>query len=745
MKNLRVGTKLYFVLVVSIISTLLVALIGLYGLTSLSAKLHNCNDSIVIPLNLLLEMQSSFDTVRLHVRDSALTVSGSKTMQFKDAADEAYNNVVEETGNYLKLLQDHNLTTGDEYQNLTDFINGLPAMKASMDKIMQYSLQNDMETCEFLIDGEFTNVVKPLTTNLANIARICADESAQLAMEAETLQKSSAIIMLVILLVVLAILTALILYIIRSIVRPLRQMASAADALAEGRMNANLSINSRDEIGQLAQSLRVAVSTINNLIDDLSDMSQMHDVNGDIEVFMDVDKYKGAYGEVAKNINEMVAGHITTTKKAMACLGHMAAGDFDVPMETLPGKKVFINENIEEMRKNIKSVGDEISTMVSEALNGNLSVRAKGENFDGGWKDIMNGLNQVLASITEPVRESSAVLQAMAMGNLSVRVEGNFKGDLALLSGALNNTIDAMAAYIKDISYVLGEISNANLNLTVDQEYVGDFKDIKEAMVQIIEKLNNIIGNINAATEQVSAGARSISESSMTLATGATEQASSVEELSATIETINEKTRKNAENAKLANELSEGSKKNAMLGSEEMKKMLGSMEGIKESSTNISKIINTIESIAFQTNLLALNAAVESARAGVHGKGFAVVAQEVRNLAASTATAAKETSAMIEDSIVKVNAGTKIAVATASSLETIVNDVEQVSGIIADIAEASSDQATGVSQLSIGLSQISEVVQSNSATSEESAAAAEELSSQAETLNNMVSAFSLKL
>ena len=484
-------------------------------------------------------------------------------------------------------------------------------------------------------------------------------------------------------------------------------------------------------------------SNVKQFIYEMNRMSAEHDA-GDIDVMLPVEKFSGDFRVMAEGVNKMVQGHINVKKKAMAVVAEFAKGNFDAKLEQFPGKKAFINDNIESLRKNLKEVNAEIHKLINASNEGKLDARANVHAFEGDWSKLMEGLNGLIDAILEPIGEAAEVLYELSKGNLQVRVTGDYKGDHAKIKNALNDSLETLASYVNEISTIVSEVADGNLDVAITRDYRGDFEQIKVSINYIIDKLNDMMAEINETSNRVAVGSKQLSDSSMALSQGATEQASSIEELTTSLEEVSAQTKKNAEYANDANKLAENAKNIAVRGNQQMQEMLTAMAEINEASNNISKIIKVIDDIAFQTNILSLNAAVEAARAGQHGKGFAVVAEEVRNLAARSANAAKETTDLIEGSIQKVEDGTKIANQTAEALNEIVEGVNEVAKIVDNIASASNEQAAAIEQINQGVMQISKVVQSNSVTSQEGAASSEELAAQAQLLRELVSQFRLR-
>ena len=353
----------------------------------------------------------------------------------------------------------------------------------------------------------------------------------------------------------------------------------------------------------------------------------------------------------------------------------------------------------------------------------------------------------IIRSINKPVKELDDVARKIAEGDLEQSISYQSKDELGKLAVNFNKTVERLRDYVKyidEISYILKEIANGNLVFHLTYDYAGEFPKIKDALEEISASLNNTLGQINQSADQVASGSDQVSSGSQALSQGATEQASSVEELAATITEISSQVKETADNARNAREQSTQAGEQVEISNQQMQDMITAMGEISDKSSQISKIIKTIEDIAFQTNILALNAAVEAARAGAAGKGFAVVADEVRNLASKSSEASKSTADLIEGTVQAVEKGTEIANATAESLGAVVVSTKGVVSTVDKIASAAENQANNIAQVTQGIDQISSVVQTNSATAEESAAASEELSGQAQMLKNLVGQFKLR-
>ena len=345
-----------------------------------------------------------------------------------------------------------------------------------------------------------------------------------------------------------------------------------------------------------------------------------------------------------------------------------------------------------------------------------------------------------------PLQGIALAGKAVAEGNFDVKVSYDRQDEIGDLAAAIQSVMQHVREIISDLSDKLSELAKGNFRVSLEntEQYPGAYRPLLNSLQEISNDLNKTMAEIKTSAREVNAGAEQVSSGAQGLSQGATEQASSIEELSATVNDISEHIKKTAENTRLANTEAQNAGKEVSHSDKQMQQMKAAMANINQKSGELSKIIKTIDDIAFQTNILALNAAIEAARAGVAGKGFAVVADEVGNLAQKSANAAKDTTMLIEETLQAVEQGTVLADSTAESLQRVVTGASKVTELVNQIAEASVEQSRAVEQVSTGIDQISSVVQSNTATAEESAAASEELSGQANILNELVGRFQLK-
>jgi len=433
-------------------------------------------------------------------------------------------------------------------------------------------------------------------------------------------------------------------------------------------------------------------------ITEISAMAEAHQ-RGDIDHIPDHSDFDGNCSVVMQGVNRMVQVHIGVTGKIIDCVSAFASGDFDAPLEPLPGKFATVNVAMEDVRAAFKSV----------------------------FRDI--------ESLSEAIRE----------GRLDVSIQGNYRGQFQHLMRML----DGIRTNLRDVTTEIETLSTAIVNGELDRRadpfrYDGAYRRIIESFEAAFQSLNASFGAMGAQLLQVVSTVRQMSQSSQSLAMNAQIQSSSVDEVSSTAEQTDIQVKSNAAAAASARTLVTGASETAASGKTKIAEMVSSMEGIRASSQDIAKIIKVIDEIAFQTNLLALNAAVEAARAGQHGRGFAVVAQEVRNLAGRSARAARETSDLIEDASTRVQAGVRIADETSRAFVSIADDIEKVKSLVRDIASASDEQSRGVAQINDAIGEIAKSALSTSQQAEELAASVAEMEASTRSMQSEVTRFRLR-
>lgn len=541
------------------------------------------------------------------------------------------------------------------------------------------------------------------------------------------------------LLISVALVLFLFILIRRMVLRPLSEtVIPTFHAMSEGRYDNVLDLGGRDEIARLLQSLEVMQ---NRLGAEMVESKRQADEMTRIKIGLD---NVATNVRIADNNGIILYTNHALRKTFKDDAEAFRKNDPDFDPEKLVGydvTKLYDDpqaalqrlRNLTTSTKSQMSLGSRIYRVTTTPV-----VNETGERLGsvGEWVDVTDQLTaqEMLTS----------VISEAADGDFSVRL--SLKSDdpfFVQIEGLINQLLTTGDSALKELSEVLNAIAAGDLTGHISAEYNGVFGDLKDGMNTTVHRLKDVVQRIKDATEAINTAAKEIAAGNQDLSGRTEEQASSLEETASSMEELTSTVRHNADNAVQANQLASNAQQVAVKGGEVVAQVVETMSSIHQASNRIADIIGVIDGIAFQTNILALNAAVEAARAGEQGRGFAVVASEVRNLAQRSAAAAKEIKGLISDSVGRVETGNRLADQAGKTMSEVVSSIRQVAKIMTDISEASREQSAGIEQVSLAVSQMDEVTQQNAALVEEAAAAAESLEEQAHQLAESVSIFRL--
>ncbi|WP_115512892.1 methyl-accepting chemotaxis protein [Xanthomonas arboricola] len=690
LQRYNVGPRLAAAFAVLIVLSGIIAFIGYRGLSSARALVDDIVHQNMVKIRLSNDMMNANFIIGTQVRNLALPYADERNNEFVAAIKSA-------RVDYSKARDAlYAMPASPQGMAIRTQIDSLRmAAKALNEQVIQLSIAGKDSDAIPLLFNKASPATQQwqdkITENIALQDKLAADAS---TIALKSMDDSRKMLIGGSLLVVL-LSGALGLLITRSLTQPLSRATRAAESIAGGKLDNDVDTQANDESARLLKAMSKMQQQLRSLIAAQTEMAKRHD-EGQISFRIDATAFPGDYGRMANDTNLLVASHVAVQTDLARIMGRYAIGDLSDDMSKLPGEKAVFTDTMAQVKANLGAMNGEIKQLAQSAANGDFSARGDAERFQYDFRVMVESLNTLMSTADGNLQSLSGLLQAIAAGDLTARMSGEFRGVFAQMRDDANATATQLAE-------IVGSIKTSAIS-------------------------------IKGAASEIAAGNQDLSQRTEQQAANLEETAASMEELTSTV-------KQNAEGARQANQLAIGAASVAVQGGEVVGKVVQTMSGIEASSKKIADIISVIDGIAFQTNILALNAAVEAARAGEQGRGFAVVASEVRTLAQRSSGAAKEIKDLIDDSVQRVAEGSALVHTAGKTMSEVVASVQRVTDIMGEISAASQEQSAGIEQVNQTITQMDETTQQNAALVEEATAAARALEEQAVGLTEAVAVF----
>jgi methyl-accepting chemotaxis protein len=768
---MTVAKRLYLLIFSAAIGLVVLAGLGYYQIDKVFESANYGNANTVPSLTVLNNAMKSFSQVRVRLYRHVLNTDASKMDEIESKIKEAQDATAEAFKKYEPLISD------DKDRQLLEANKALFAeYNQAIVPVLRLSRDNRTEQARDLMTVKAAPIAEKLNSAIEELIDYNEKLGQDGAKEAISAKSFALVVSIAIAISLMAALTLMGFLIVRNLMRALggepAQAAEIANKIAAGDLSSRFDIKAGD-----TSSLMFAMKAMNETLERLmvdTDVLVKAAAVGDLNTRADANKFQGDFRKLVQGVNDTVTNIAEPMKVTSNYIDQIAKGIIPAQITTdYKGEYLVIRNNLNGLVKMMGDLLKETDILIQGAAVGELDKRANADMFQGGWKQLVVGVNETVRNIAEPMKVTSDYVDQIAKGIIPAQITTDYKGEYlvirnnlnglvkmmgdllketgALIQGAadgeldkranaaqfqggwnelvtgVNQILDGIVLPVNEAVQVLMEMEKGDMTKTVNGQYKGQLNDFKNTVNNTIAKLSQVIGEVNAAASNIASASEEVSSTAQSMSQATNEQAASVEETSASVEQMGASINQNSENAKVTDSMASQAAKQATEGGVAVKETVAAMK-------QIAGKISIIDDIAYQTNLLALNAAIEAARAGEHGKGFAVVAAEVRKLAERSQVAAQEISELAGSSVGKAEDAGKL-------LDEIVPAINKTSDLVQEITAASEEQSSGAAQINTAMNQLNTITQQNASSTEELAATAEEMSGQAEQLQQLMSFF----